>query len=749
MPRPAFDDSVRSYDEMYRSIPIATLARLTAGMDKAEFAGMFEVERRVNELPQLTKCVSVSLFCQKVDNKFPHEYGAIEFSDSASAWHSKYMANLMRLLRDFASDAAFRDWKLRVYLEKQLESLVSVLSEVCERVEIFVMRCDSVGALPGMVWRFLAFDDRALEVAFVTDIDDTLASRKRFIAAFEKSGRALGRYMPHANTGLYVARHDERFLSMTYTPVIGSMIGVRPQVSDICVREVVIDYMTWRRHRAERGIFPNRDFDEDRDTYYNEPIGAHCYGWGAHWFMYGFDENVIRHTVFPHFVRRGEVQTWADYDVNALRKLHPAHPARLDFEFCCEHEGNEFWKCDDEARKWELSGARLGDECKPWMEDAEVALADKWLGKRCRRVLEYGAGGSTVRWARGRDWHVVEHDGDWLRRVGGELRHRGLCCSSALARPLGEPGICYIGEYPEGYLDAWEPYVSAGGQWGGVFDAVLVDGRARLACARLAARRLLAPGGVILWHDFGAEGRLRYEAILAECEIVERVGTMAVLRPVVLPVADVGVVMTVVEPPEKVAWALRHLRAVYPDAPAAVISDGVDNAGYAEVAMRYGADYIRGERLKVIDAGARWWQRAFEAGLALGTRHILKVDPDTRFNRPARYWPEEDCFGYHLGPGMIGEHLQGGVQGFQRSAVGRIVESGICLRDEFKKVAYWTFHEGEGEGFERDGYLSTDRLLMRILNELKMSRTYWTEVVSHWGPAPADAERYAISHAHK
>jgi hypothetical protein len=176
----------------------------------------------------------------------------------------------------------------------------------------------------------------------------------------------------------------------------------------------------------------------------------------------------------------------------------------------------------------------------------------------------------------------------------------------------------------------------------------------------------------------------------------------------------------------------------------------VDNDEYAVVSAKFGATYIRGERLKVIEAGALWWQRVFEAGLSLGTRHILKVDPDTRFNRPARDWPTEDCFGHHIGrPGIVGEHIQGGVQGFQRIAVERIVNSGICKKADFKNVAYWAFTAGECTHFEKERYLSTDRLIMRILNELGMSRCHWREVVSNWGPAPADAERYAISHAHK
>ncbi len=989
-----FDESVTNYDEMYRVIPISRLAELTRDLDKSDFARLFEVERTVNALPEVTKCVSVCLFCQKVDNQFANQHGTIDFSDRSLSWYARYVASLLRMLADFAMDADFMNWKVRIYLEPQLKCFIRELGAACDRVEICVMQCNSVGAGPGALWRFLAFDDRSLEVAFVMDIDDTLASRKRYIEPFLRGAKCFGRYMPSYKSGFLIGKAESGERALNYATVLGSMVALRPKQSDICVREVMVNYMVYRKHRASVGQHPNREFDTDIGTQYNEQIGAHIYGWGGHWFMYGFDERMLKHTLFPHFAKQGQMQTWAEFDVTRLPELAQYHPCALDFEFCRQFEGNEYWICDSSCRRvevaprlkqrwtaediavvfltcprqpsylsqslasfyagdpatrslrevsvevdapdlecvkwlqhhvgirfvartpeeservkefslhrkgcaayWRAMGlasagsravlvceddvifrdrwleqlldclnemedagisefilsvyspydleewrrgrayssypagaffgtqgvlyparelapvremiwkhgvllaeqpydllmkrraierqhlfgsrhslvqhvgftttglggghhmspsfgrdwpgevTRLGDDCKPWMEDAEVAIVDKWLTDRLR-VLEYGAGGSTVRWAHGRDWHVVEHDTEWHSRVCAELRHRRVKSKAALVHPTREIATCYVGEYPEGYLEAWEPYVHAGEKWGGRFDAVIVDGRARLACARLAARNLLAPGGVILWHDFGADGRKRYEAILAECELVERVGTLAVLRPVVLPLADVGVVMTVVEPPEKVAWALRHLRAVYPNAPAVVISDGVDY-GYAEVTAKYGATYISGERLKVLDAGARWWQRAFEEGLALGTRHILKVDPDTRFNRPARHWPKEDCFGFHIGPGMVGEHIQGGVQGFQRSAVERIVKSGICLRDEFKKVAYWAFTAGEGECFERDGYLSTDRLLMRILKELGMSRTHWHEIVSHWGPAPADAERYAISHWHK
>ena len=62
----------------------------------------------------------------------------------------------------------------------------------------------------------------------------------------------------------------------------------------------------------------------------------------------------------------------------------------------------------------------------------------------------------------------------------------------------------------------------------GSLDVVLVDGRARVACA-LTALPLLSAQGVVVIHDF--TWRPYYNAVLEAFERVQTVGTLVVLRP--------------------------------------------------------------------------------------------------------------------------------------------------------------------------------------------------------------------------
>ncbi len=338
----SFDTTVKTYGEMYRIFPIEELAGRVRDLEKADLAGMFEVERKVNELPQFRRAITVSLYCQKADNQFANQYGSIEHRDASSAWYARYVGGLLALIRDFSRDGDLREWKLRIHLERQLEYLVPELVAAGERVEVYVMRGNSVGAGPGMSWRYLAFDDRSLEVAFVMDIDDALASRRRHILAFAAGRKAFGRYMANYGDHFLIRKSDPVGSPMNYAPALGGIVGFRPGMSAFCMRDVMVNFMAHRRQRITAGKFPHRETDEDRDTRYNAPIGSHTFGWGGHFFMYGFDEKMLKHTLFPYFAMRGELQTWVHYDVGAVRSLSAHHPCRLDYEFCTQFEGNEF-----------------------------------------------------------------------------------------------------------------------------------------------------------------------------------------------------------------------------------------------------------------------------------------------------------------------------------------------------------------------------------------------------------------------
>jgi hypothetical protein len=35
------------------------------------------------------------------------------------------------------------------------------------------------------------------------------------------------------------------------------------------------------------------------------------YGWGSHWYVYGFDERFLKHVIYYHFAENGDIHTWA------------------------------------------------------------------------------------------------------------------------------------------------------------------------------------------------------------------------------------------------------------------------------------------------------------------------------------------------------------------------------------------------------------------------------------------------------
>ena len=122
---------------------------------------------------------------------------------------------------------------------------------------------------------------------------------------------------------------------------------------------------------------------------------------------------------------------------------------------------------------------------KPYMPQNEIAIIDLLVhALRPKRVLEYGAGGSTVRWSRSRhveEWISVEHNAEWYRKVGMEAGDRvKLLTGSENTADL--------------YYDA--PGIH------GYFDLILVDGLWRVECVRESVKRL-QPWGVVLLHDAG------------------------------------------------------------------------------------------------------------------------------------------------------------------------------------------------------------------------------------------------------
>lgn len=207
--------------------------------------------------------------------------------------------------------------------------------------------------------------------------------------------------------------------------------------------------------------------------------------------------------------------------------------------------------------------------------------------------------------------------------------------------------------------------------------------------------------------------------------------------------------MTVVERPAQVAWCLHHLRTVYPDIPVTVLSDGTGYPQYPAISSQYGARFLKGDRLKRASKGGQWWERTLSSAWETGADFVLKIDPDTKFQRPIQVWPETDIAGTLTGARQRFEHIQGGVQLFRRRAIERLLESKYFQREELYRSEYYAWGKDLLNHARRTDYLCTDAMLKKAKADMGLTWGPWSEVCSKWKSLPARHQHFAVTHPHK
>ncbi len=117
---------------------------------------------------------------------------------------------------------------------------------------------------------------------------------------------------------------------------------------------------------------------------------------------------------------------------------------------------------------------------KPEIEALRAVLEER----KPERVLEWGAGGSTLYWPKlfpEIKWLSIEHNPDYARALEGKTA----------------PNVTLMQlDYPD--------YHELKAEQVGTFDLIIVDGRHRVRCLDVA-RDLLNPGGAAILHDAGRE----------------------------------------------------------------------------------------------------------------------------------------------------------------------------------------------------------------------------------------------------
>jgi hypothetical protein len=302
------NENPHAMEEMYPRVPVQMLV---AGEWQQRFreyflnsgelaADPFQVATHT-ERPH-RKCVSVTLFKQNVDNRHPNEFPVDE-----DRWQEKYWNGLRGLVQEMP---CFPEWKLRIYTEHRLWDAASDAFAQQPQVELYRMKVNSIGAGPGMLWRYMALADPSLQIVLATDIDEPLGPKVDYIRSFEMdSWSSLGRLGGFVSDRKYLI-DPGRSTARNYATVLGSRVMSRPAGCDFDVVAAMRGFMAYRRYRSMTGR-PWSYAGHEKPSVYNQPVGGHVHGWGSHWYMYGFDERFLKHVVYYHFAEKGALHTWA------------------------------------------------------------------------------------------------------------------------------------------------------------------------------------------------------------------------------------------------------------------------------------------------------------------------------------------------------------------------------------------------------------------------------------------------------
>ena len=151
----------------------------------------------------------------------------------------------------------------------------------------------------------------------------------------------------------------------------------------------------------------------------------------------------------------------------------------------------------------------------PWWTLGAVEEADQFLRSRPgARVFEYGSGASSVWLARrAGSLTTIEHDPEWHAKVAVKL----LLFKNAEARlieadPVSSTVAGYVSSKRGWKGRSFRNYAEAINTEEGMFDMIVIDGRARPACLRHAERKL-RNGGIIVFDN--SHRRAYCEAIRA------------------------------------------------------------------------------------------------------------------------------------------------------------------------------------------------------------------------------------------
>ena len=184
---------------------------------------------------------------------------------------------------------------------------------------------------------------------------------------------------------------------------------------------------------------------------------------------------------------------------------------------------------------------------KVWMSEEEIDLIERHLSPHFS-MLEYGCGGSTVHFPQlVKNYCSIESDQEWADKTAKQVPQN---VSMILARPKATEDVIKICEremkerddyswdtlFDTSFYQIFEQYINGykffnleNRPANAMFDAVLIDGRARQHCAK-AVYNAIDENAVVFIHDFfpndPVSGRpYAHKPILEKYKIIDEVKT--------------------------------------------------------------------------------------------------------------------------------------------------------------------------------------------------------------------------------
>jgi hypothetical protein len=155
----------------------------------------------------------------------------------------------------------------------------------------------------------------------------------------------------------------------------------------------------------------------------------------------------------------------------------------------------------------------------PWFTYAAIRALETMV-PRAARVLEFGAGNSTLWWAaRTASVTSVEHDAAWERKVRSRLNEAGLANAVRFLPPaatIPDEISNFVRAHPADHDETgFLSYAAAPLEHDDRYDVVVIDGRSRSACALIAPRLLRNRGIIVFDNSDRADYQPGYAALVA------------------------------------------------------------------------------------------------------------------------------------------------------------------------------------------------------------------------------------------